>query len=194
MKNHFYPGDQSSFIGAQKCFEEHQLFAQKAKDVIDEFLDELDKYESKIERAEYIKKTNDNLNDNWFYDPTNFVEEELSKFVEKRVIKSDIKTLPDYNYYNEKISFIAEELRKHHDKDYSFEFHTHLSDAYPEQSELVCERLPLRCTRDELENKLDDFGSHEDLPPLSHKHIEDYIMPRVFDDVQPKTPEEIRKL
>lgn len=199
----FNPRKAETAEEARRYFREHERFAEKTKDVIEDFLDELDGLEKKMERVEYMQEADEEFEHDGFEDPTLDVSEELGGFFEERVEnweseqgcgdkgKDDKMEKMDINQL---VYFIGEELRKRYNKEYDRELHKNLAHAYPEQVELICEQLPPRCTMDELEYKLDNFGSHEDLYPLKDGHIEEYIVPRVFYDVPPKTPEEIGML
>lgn len=188
---------------ARRYFREHERFAEKTKDVIEDFLDELDGLEEKMERVEYMQEADEEFEHDGFEDPTLNVSEELGGFFEERVEdweseqgsgdegKDDKMEKMDINQL---VYFIGEELRKRRGEDYDVEFHSNLASAYPEQVELIYEELPRGQNKLGVEHRLDNFGSHGDLPPLKDKHIEFYILPRVFEGVPSKTPEEIGML
>lgn len=201
VSSKFNPREAETAEEARRYCKEHERFAEKAKEVIKDFLKELDSLEEKMERVEYMQEADENFEHNSFDNPTLEVSEKLSVFFEERVEEweseqdsgdegSDMEKMD----INQLAYFIGEELRKCRNKDYDVETHNNLTTAYPEQTDLIHNELQKIPSAFNVEYRLNNISSHEDLPPLKDKHIELYIIPRVSGDIPRKTPEEIGML
>ena len=198
LSDAFNPREADKMEESRRCFEEHIKFAREAREVIEEKLDEIDALEEKMERVEYMRDADDEFEHDGFEEPSGY--DELSSFVDRRIKEweeenseeSEDDGIEKMNI-NQIVYFIAEHLRKERDDEYDVEFYQSLQNAYPTQARLIGERMTV-AKRSAIESRLRGFGGHEDLPPLKERHVEFYILPRVFDGVTPKTPEEIGML
>lgn len=199
LKSEFNPHDATTVAGAERCFEEHGQFASNTKDVIEHMLEELDELEDKLERVEYMQDADEDFEHDGFENPNHIVEDQLSDYVDERVSEnsegSEEESEMEKMDINQLVYFIAEELRNQRNEEYDMNLYNDLYSAYPEQSEQVSERLSSHArNRHTVEQALSNIDSEEYLPPLKDKHIEFYIIPRVFDGVPSKTPNEIGML
>lgn len=197
----FDPRKQAKSSDVEQCFEEHKKFAERTKETVNDVLDELEDLDEKMKRVEYMKEAEEEFEFEGFENPTASVSTELSEYFRERVEESNdtngssdgddgIKKMS----INQLVYFIAEELRRTRDMEHDTELHGNLYSAYPEQSDLVSEKLIGSREKYAVENLLRDLGGDENLPPLKQKHIKFYIIPRVFEGVPSKTPEEIGML
>lgn len=198
LKEEFNPRDATTVAEAERCFEEHESFADSTKDVIRDMLDQLDDLEDKLERVEYMQEADEEFEHDGFENPNHIVEDQLSDYVSDRASEEDGSEdgdEMDKMNINQLVYFIAEELRKQRGEEYDMDLYNNLYNAYPEQSEKVCEELSAHArNRHTAEQALRNIDGEDYLPPLKDKHIEFYIMPRVFDGVPSKTPDEIGML
>jgi hypothetical protein len=199
----FDPTDAESISEANRCFNEHKIFAENTKMAINDFLEKLDKLEEKMERVEYMRETNEDFEHNGFDVPSSSIKDRLSDNVEERIQEynkvskendATDKESIDRMKISQMVYFIAEELRKEQNKEYDVELYNNIYSAYPKQSEIICENIVSTNSKKRVKENLQKFGENEILPPLNNKQIEFYIMPRAFESIPPKTPEEIEML